>query len=370
MGRGNDVSLVGAFGAPGTVSELAQAQASRMGGLDSAQADSVASQAVPEMMQPDQATADKYLADFEATGFIPEGGFQSVYDQSLLSPVMLNYGGEQKAFYAPDSFGIPDLSYSEAERRQDAAIAANPTRRTTGRRTESVYSPQEVAAAQARLDRFQNIYDNSYRPYRLSAGYSGGGLIRRFAQGGALEKGLGEMAAPGMPGMMPPAAPGSMANDQIDQMLASAPGASSLDVPGMLNESQQAQMITEIVDAASGKYPPEYAQQVLQAAVEMLGEEVVMEIIQMAQQTQDGTGDGMSDSALGMLGNEPIALSEGEVIVPADVVAAAGNGSNEAGARVYEDIGNAFRMARTGTTEQPEAIDSRGIAGAMMERIA
>ena len=369
MGRGNDVSLVGAFGAPGTVSELAQAQASRMGGLDSAQADSVASQAAPEMMQPDQATADKYLADFEATGFIPEGGFQSVYDQSLLSPVMLNYGGEQRAFYAPDSFGLDDLSYSAAERRQDAKIARNPFVGSRNNRKQR-YSPEDQAAAQARLDRFQNIYDNSYRPYRLSAGYSGGGLIRRFAQGGALEKGLGEMAAPEMPGMMPPATPGSMANDQIDQMLASAPGMTSLDVPGMLNESQQTQMINEIVDAASGKYPPEYAQQVLQAAVEMLGEEVVMEIIQMAQQTQDGTGDGMSDSVLGMLGNEPIALSEGEVIVPADVVAAAGNGSNEAGARVYEDIGNAFRMKRTGTTEQPEAIDSRGIAGAMMERIA
>jgi hypothetical protein len=68
--------------------------------------------------------------------------------------------------------------------------------------------------------------------------------------------------------------------------------------------------------------------------------------------------DGMSDSIAATIDQEqPAALSEGEFVVPADVVAFAGNGSSEAGAqRFYKMLGD-IREASTGQREQIKEID-------------
>jgi len=71
-----------------------------------------------------------------------------------------------------------------------------------------------------------------------------------------------------------------------------------------------------------------------------------------------GVGDGMSDDIPATIDQEqPAALSEGEFVVPADVVAFAGNGSSEAGAqRFYKMLGD-IREASTGQREQIKEID-------------
>ena len=68
--------------------------------------------------------------------------------------------------------------------------------------------------------------------------------------------------------------------------------------------------------------------------------------------------DGMSDSIAATIDQEqPAALSEGEFVVPADVVAFAGNGSSVAGAkRFYKMLGD-IREASTGQREQIKEID-------------
>jgi hypothetical protein len=68
--------------------------------------------------------------------------------------------------------------------------------------------------------------------------------------------------------------------------------------------------------------------------------------------------DGMSDSIAATIDQEqPAALSEGEFVIPADVVSFAGNGSSEAGAkRFYKMLGD-IREASTGQREQIKEID-------------
>jgi hypothetical protein len=68
--------------------------------------------------------------------------------------------------------------------------------------------------------------------------------------------------------------------------------------------------------------------------------------------------DGMSDSIAATIDEtQPAALSEGEFVVPADVVSFAGNGSSEAGARKFYKMLGDIREASTGQREQIKEID-------------
>lgn len=71
-----------------------------------------------------------------------------------------------------------------------------------------------------------------------------------------------------------------------------------------------------------------------------------------------GPGDGMSDSIPATIdGTDPAALATGEFVIPADVVSFLGNGSNDAGAKVLEQMIAKVRAAKTGRTKQPPRID-------------
>jgi hypothetical protein len=93
-------------------------------------------------------------------------------------------------------------------------------------------------------------------------------------------------------------------------------------------------------------------QVIAQASVDQRGGAGVASLIQ-------GEGDGLSDDVPANIeGQEPVALSDGEVVVPADVVSGLGNGSSEAGAREIEKMNQDVRQVRTGTRNQPEAINT------------
>ena len=71
-----------------------------------------------------------------------------------------------------------------------------------------------------------------------------------------------------------------------------------------------------------------------------------------------GPGDGMSDSIPAQIdGKEPAALASGEYVISADVVSALGNGDNDAGARVLDQMVARIREAKTGSAKQPPMID-------------
>lgn len=69
-------------------------------------------------------------------------------------------------------------------------------------------------------------------------------------------------------------------------------------------------------------------------------------------------GDGMSDDVPAMIdGTQKAALSQGEFVVPADVVSHLGNGSSDAGSKQLYGMMDKIRKARTGTKKQGKQIN-------------
>ncbi len=72
----------------------------------------------------------------------------------------------------------------------------------------------------------------------------------------------------------------------------------------------------------------------------------------------DGDTDGMADEKPAVIENEqPAMLSDGEFVIPADVVSHLGNGNSDAGAKVLEKMMARVRKARTGSEKQGKEID-------------
>jgi hypothetical protein len=71
-----------------------------------------------------------------------------------------------------------------------------------------------------------------------------------------------------------------------------------------------------------------------------------------------GPTDGMADQIPATIDNmQPAALSDGEFVIPADVVSHLGNGNSDAGAQNLYSMMDRIRQDRTGTTKQGKQID-------------
>ena len=71
-----------------------------------------------------------------------------------------------------------------------------------------------------------------------------------------------------------------------------------------------------------------------------------------------GPTDGMADKVPATIdGREPARLSDGEFVIPADVVSHLGNGNSDAGANQLYSMMDRVRKARTGTTRQGKQIN-------------
>ena len=133
------------------------------------------------------------------------------------------------------------------------------------------------------------------------------------------------------------------------------------------NELNDNELISKAVDAIQNELPnPE---EVLGVFIARFGEEALRDLV---MRVQDGTfddnversegmvtgaGDGMDDMVPAKLeGEQDVLLSDGEFIVPADVVSGIGNGSSEAGSQRLYDMMDRVRELRTGMTEQPDDI--------------
>ena len=71
-----------------------------------------------------------------------------------------------------------------------------------------------------------------------------------------------------------------------------------------------------------------------------------------------GSTDGMADQVPATIGGEePARLSDGEFVVPADVVSHLGNGNSQAGSEQLYSMMDRVRKERTGTTMQGAQIN-------------
>ena len=76
----------------------------------------------------------------------------------------------------------------------------------------------------------------------------------------------------------------------------------------------------------------------------------------------DGMTDGMADRVPASIeGTQPAALSDGEFVIPADVVSGLGNGSSNAGAKVLDDMMTKVRKERTGNPQQGKEINPQRV---------
>lgn len=72
----------------------------------------------------------------------------------------------------------------------------------------------------------------------------------------------------------------------------------------------------------------------------------------------DGASDGMADKVPANIdGVQEARLSDGEFVIPADVVSHLGNGNSDAGAKVLKGMMSRVRKARTGNDKQGKEID-------------
>jgi len=102
---------------------------------------------------------------------------------------------------------------------------------------------------------------------------------------------------------------------------------------------------------------PEYQRKFEGYLMEYLGQEQGYAEGGVARYFAGGT-DGMADEIPANIENQrPAALSDGEFVIPADVVSHLGNGNSTAGAKRLYEMMDRIRHARTGTTKQGIEID-------------
>ena len=142
-------------------------------------------------------------------------------------------------------------------------------------------------------------------------------------------------------------------------------------IGGMMDEGMNdKELISSTIDVLQGEIPDEDQQKViLSQFVAQFGQEALQDLMQRVQEgsipseSQEGdgmvkgAGDGMADMIpANMEGDQDVLLSDGEFVVPADVVSGLGNGSSDAGANKLEDMMDRVRELRTGGKAQPPAI--------------
>lgn len=209
-----------------------------------------------------------------------------------------------------------------------------------------------------------------------------GGMVPRYAQGGIVNLPGAPAVMNQSPAMMQPqanmlstgpTAPMPFGGAGIAQLMQPPPMAppAQLDSPyaapsgqpkssGKADPKSDQELIAATVAALKGQAPNPDA--IIAAFVQTFGQAALQDLITRMQTSGIAGGDGMSDSVPATInGSQPAALSQGEYVVPADVVSGLGNGSTDAGAKHLDAMVGRTRMARGGMVHQPPAINARSV---------
>jgi len=136
------------------------------------------------------------------------------------------------------------------------------------------------------------------------------------------------------------------------------------------NGMNDKELISGAIDVIQGEISdPDQQKVILAQFVSQFGQEALQDLVARVQSGDipagpqegdgkiEGAGDGMADMVpANMEGDQDVLLSDGEFVVPADVVSGIGNGSSDAGSNKLEDMMDRVRELRTGGTTQPPAI--------------
>ena len=138
------------------------------------------------------------------------------------------------------------------------------------------------------------------------------------------------------------------------------------------NSNPNTQLIEQTISAVLGQVSQQEADIIInqfisefgQEAFEMLRQQALQSVVPNAQTEGEitGQGKGMDDMVNGMIGTEqPVAVSPGEYIVPADVVSGLGDGSTDGGVQELDGMLDRVRQTRTGTMQQPAPMNTGGV---------
>ena len=153
------------------------------------------------------------------------------------------------------------------------------------------------------------------------------------------------------------------------------PGAEMVAPEMVAPQMNDKDIVKASISAIRGEIPEEQAAIVLGMFLEAFGEEALRRLVSDVQSGKvdgergdiegmiEGPGDGMDDLVTAEMddGSQDVLLSDGEFIVPADVVSGLGNGSTDAGAEELYGMMDRIREARTGMTEQPAQVKVGGL---------
>ena len=148
-------------------------------------------------------------------------------------------------------------------------------------------------------------------------------------------------------------------------------------MPGaeMIPQMNDKDIVQNAIRAVKGELAEEEAAIVLGLFLEQYGEEALRRLVSDVRTGKadgergdvegmvEGPGDGMDDFVPAEMddGSQDVLLSDGEFVVPADVVSGLGNGSTDAGAEELYGMMDRVRRERTGTTEQPDQVKVGGL---------
>lgn len=116
-----------------------------------------------------------------------------------------------------------------------------------------------------------------------------------------------------------------------------------------------------VAAAIMGQVPEQQVDAVIEQFIQAYGVEAFRQIRDavLGSGTQNegmirGPGGGMDDQINGMIGDQqPVAVSPGEYIVPADVVSGLGDGSSDAGSAKLDQMMSNVRLAKSGGRQPP-----------------
>ena len=188
-----------------------------------------------------------------------------------------------------------------------------------------------------------------YNEERVPAqGFSGGGIVHNL---GAYRMAEGGLAALGGVGGAPINAPaptsGGTEKDVITEAIRAIKGEISDPRPAL------------------GAFLAKFGEAALRDLVDKVHSGAIDQTAARGEGMVAGPGDGMQDRVPAKIaGGSDVLLSDGEFIVPADVVSGLGNGSSDAGAAHLDNMMDRVRKSRTGNTGQPKAVRAEKVMAA------
>ena len=143
------------------------------------------------------------------------------------------------------------------------------------------------------------------------------------------------------------------------------------NLPAQEMQQPQPQELQQVAAALSGQ-AGDQGDAIINAFIQKYGVDLFRQVREMVLQANvpgaqtegliEGQGGGMADEVPGMIGSEqPVAVSPGEYIVPADVVSGLGDGSSDSGAAELDQMAQRTRLARGGSVTQPQPFNARQV---------